>query len=390
LHKKELQLLPEQLPASLHPTIVYFGRLGDMVMLSAMLAFLRRRFRASCHVIGAGSWNDGVFRGNVDVGSVWSFDRHLPFLLSPAWASASRALNASHPGPIYICDVLPNKVSRALRMLTFAGIDRARCVFMSQDVASQNVPWLDRLLLLGERMPAALSPADYPISTSAARCAPRIQVLESERLERDVWLRQHDCMERPLVIVQACNHRSVSRSGRECWRPRNSDDKSWPVERWAALLHKIHACLPAARILLRGAQKELPVLREIEAAAALDAVLVADPGLRMLFALCECAHSMISLDTGPAHAAAALGVPLIVLYGAQSPRLWLPRSSTGSPVIPVGGPPAFRRADEIAVESVFEAWHRIIEPSGTTQPREALHEHVRASAQGQHLRRSTG
>jgi heptosyltransferase-2/heptosyltransferase-3 len=390
LHKKELELIPEQLPRSLHPTVIYFGRLGDMVMLSALLALLRRRFRASCHVIGAGSWNGAVFGGNVDVDGVWSFDRHLPFVLSPAWASASRALRSSHPGPIYVCDVLPQKVSRALRMLAFAGIDRTRCVFMSPDDASQNASWFDRLLRLGERMPAALSPADYPMPSSSARGAPRLQVLDSERQERDTWLRRHDCVERPLVIVQACNHRSVSRSGREFWRTRNSDDKSWPVESWAALLRKIHARLPAARILLRGARPELPVLREIESAAALDTVLVADPTLRTFFALCERAHSMISVDTGPAHAAAALGVPLVVLYGAQSPHLWLPRSPVGSPVIPVGGPPAFRRADEIAVESVFEAWHRLLEPSGAAQPREAVHEHLRASAQGQPLRRSTG
>jgi len=388
LQKKELELIPEQLPASVHPTVIYFGRLGDMVMLSALLGFLRRRFRASCHVIGAGSWNGAVFGGSVDVGGVWSFDRHLPFLLSPAWASASRALRSSHPGPIYVCDVLPQKVSRARRMLAFAGIDAARCVFMSQYDAPQDVSWLDRLLRLGERMPDALSAADFPLPFSSARWAPRLQILESERQERDSWLRKHDCMEHPLVIVQACNHRSVSRSGREFWR--NSDDKSWPVESWAELLRKIHASLPAARILLRGAQQELPVLRKIESAAALDAVLVADPALRTFFALCERAHSMISVDTGPAHVAAALGVPLGVLYGAQSPHLWLPRSPVGSPVIPVGGPPAFRRADEIAVESVFEAWRRLLEPSGAAQPREAVHEHMRASAQGQQLRRSTG
>jgi heptosyltransferase-2/heptosyltransferase-3 len=386
--KNELEFTPEQLPASLHPTVVYFGRLGDMVMLSALLGFLRRRFHACCYVIGAGSWNGPVYDGNADVGGVWSFDRHLPFVLSRAWGSASRALSSSHPGPVYVCDVLPRKVSRARRMLRLAGVDPARCAFMSADDAP-NAPWLDRLLTLGERLPATLRASDYPVPPSGARWAPRVHILDRERTDRDAWLRRHDCMDRPLVIVQPCNHRSVSRNGRERWRPRNSDDKSWPVERWAALLHKVHARLPQARILLRGAQEEFPVLREIAAAAALDAVLVAEPALRTFFALCERAHSMISVDTGPAHVAAALGVPLVVLYGAQSPSLWLPRSPAGSPILAVGGPPAFRRADEIPVEGVFEAWLRLLEQSAA-QPREAAHEHLRTSAQRQHLRRSTG
>jgi heptosyltransferase-2/heptosyltransferase-3 len=68
---------------------------------------------------------------------------------------------------------------------------------------------------------------------------------------------------------------------------------------------------------------------------------------------------MVSVDSGPAHAAAALSVPLVVLYGAESPTYWLPRSPSGSPVIGVGGPPASRRADQVSVDAVFDAWRRV-------------------------------
>jgi heptosyltransferase-2/heptosyltransferase-3 len=81
--------------------------------------------------------------------------------------------------------------------------------------------------------------------------------------------------------------------------------------------------------------------------------------LRKLFALGAVAHSMISVDSGPAHAAAALSVPLVVLYGAQTPKQWLPRSPTGSPVIGVGGPPVSTRADQIPVDAVFDAWRAL-------------------------------
>jgi heptosyltransferase-2/heptosyltransferase-3 len=347
----------------LHPTVIYFGRLGDMVMLTAMLSLLRQRFRAPCYVVGAGSWNEGVFAGNPDVANLWSFDRHLPFLLSRQWLSTARALRAAHPGPIYICDIIARKVARARRVVRLAGVEAERCVFMEpDDPAHPDRLWLDRLLALGQRNPAALSGADLSGGDGRRDAVPQVYVCDAERATRDAWLRRHDSLDRPLVVVQACNHRSVKRDGRERWRARNSDDKSWPVERWAQLLGRIHARLPEARIVLRGARDELPVLREIQAAASLPAVLVPDPDLRTLIALCERAHSAISLDTGPAHVAAALGVPLVVLYGAQSPRRWLPRSP-GSPVVAVGGPPAFARADEISVDAVFDAWCSVLEPA---------------------------
>jgi len=43
-----------------------------------------------------------------------------------------------------------------------------------------------------------------------------------------------------------------------------------------------------------------------------------------LLALIEDAQSMVSVDTGPAHAAAALGCPLVVMFGPASPLRWRP------------------------------------------------------------------
>ena len=101
------------------------------------------------------------------------------------------------------------------------------------------------------------------------------------------------------------------------------------------------------------------------AAAQLPAVLAAELPLPRLLALCERAHSMISVDTGPAHAAAALSLPLVVLFGAHSQAEWLPRSPSGSAVVGVGGPPHSSRLDHIAVPTVLEAW-RGLEPRPTT------------------------
>ena len=97
----------------------------------------------------------------------------------------------------------------------------------------------------------------------------------------------------------------------------------------------------------------------LRAAAKLPEVTVVANNLRQLFALCEVAHSMISVDTGPAHAAGALSLPLVVLFGAQPSLDWLPRSPSGSPVLGVGGPPHSTRADQVSVDAVFAAWRAV-------------------------------
>jgi heptosyltransferase-2/heptosyltransferase-3 len=185
--------------------------------------------------------------------------------------------------------------------------------------------------------------------------APRLSVSDAERVELDIWLRRKGWIGRNLVLVQPGNFRSMSRR-REQWRRLKTDDKAWPVGKWVSLLCRVHDTLPDTVIVLCGAPEEGSMLQEIQRAAGLQDVVAAELPLRQLLALTESAHSMISVDTGPAHAAAAMGLPLVVMFGAESRRHWLPRSPSGSEVVGVGGPPVSNRVDQIDVEEVFNAW----------------------------------
>jgi heptosyltransferase-2/heptosyltransferase-3 len=120
--------------------------------------------------------------------------------------------------------------------------------------------------------------------------------------------------------------------------------------------------MPDAVIVLCGAPRETLLLSWIHAAVQMPTVVfAAEIPLGRLLALCEVSHSMISVDTGPAHAAAALALPLLVLFGGHSQAEWLPRSSSGSPVIGIGGPPTSTRLDQISEEDVFNAWLTLLE-----------------------------
>lgn len=354
-YKYKNKMLPAE-DTPLRPTVFFFCRLGDMVMLTLLLNLLHKRYRLPCHVVGTGSWTAAVYQGNPDVAGVWAFHRHLPFLFDRPWSEVRRALRDSAPGPIYICERHYRQLPRIRRMLRLSGVDMRRCVYLTTDITAG--PLIDRLVRLGEVTPPALRATDYPLPPPATVDGPRLHVLSAERAERDAWLRAQGWYGRDLILLQPGNHRTMG-PRRARWRRLNTDDKWWPLERWAELLHRIHVCRSDALLVLRGSVEELPMLEEIRAAAGLANAVVVGNGLRQLFALCEAAHSMISIDSGPAHAAAALSVPLVVLYGAESPAYWLPRSPSGSAVVGVGGPPVATRADQVSVEAVFEAWRSL-------------------------------
>jgi ADP-heptose:LPS heptosyltransferase len=331
-----------------------------MIMLSALLEILHRRFARPCRIIGAGAWTSQIYQSHPDVAEVHCLGRHTAFFLDREWWRALRALRADRAAPVYVCETFPNKLPRIRRLLRLSGTPASHCVFMEDMLAAAErggqAPehWVDRLVALGRCTPPAFRDAELPWPEPAPRCAPRLEVAPAERADCEAWLAAKGWLGRPLVLVQPGNQRTM-RGGSQ---PRVSPDdhKAWPVERWAALLRQVQQRMPQALVLLVGAPSEAVFLESVRAEAKLPSVNTAVLSLRRLFALCAVSHSMISVDTGPAHAAAAVGLPLVVLFGAYPPRVWQPRSAAGSPVIGVGGPPVASRLDEIPEPVVFEAW----------------------------------
>ena len=335
---------------ALTPSVILFGRVGDMIMLTAALNPLHRRYGRPCQVIGAGPWNRDLYQAHPDVSRCWSLPRHLPFALTPAWMSVLRAVRRAAPGPVFIAEAMPRQLRRIRQLLAVSRIDPARCVWL-EDSSRPGEHYIDLLLRLTARTPAALSAERYPPSGVAA---PRLVTLAPERAQCEALLRERGWQGRPLVLIQPGTGRTLSQRSRRRWEADN--DRAWPVARWRELLHALRARQPDALLVLRGAVSELPLLRELHAAIGLDEVQIAGLGLRESFALMQAAESMISMDTGMAHAAAALGLPVVVIMGANPQSLVLPRSPCGSAVIGVGGPPQFTRADQIPAAAVLAAW----------------------------------
>lgn len=350
-------------PRPLQPVVIWFGRVGDMIMLSALLEILHRRYGRPCCLIGAGSWSAEIYAAHPHVQRVLWIRRYTLFLLDPRWWQLVWALRRNRAAPVYVCETDARKLARIRRFLQASGTPEACCVFLTQDAASLAHPhWVDRLVSLGHATPAAIAAAEYPWPVPEPSCTPELVVSPAARAAGEAWARRNRVGGRPLVLLQPGNRRTMRGRG---LKVKDSDDRFWPVERWAELIHRIHERLPEARIVLCGAPRERVLLDWIESAAARPQVLLRGLPFPGLFDLCRRAHSMISIDTGTAHAAAALGLPLVVLFGATPPEQVWPRSARGAtPVLGVGGRPRASRVDQLAVSEVFDTWCRLLEEIG--------------------------
>lgn len=336
-----------------------------MIMLSALLEILHRRFGRPCRIIGAGGWTSQIYRSHPDVADVHCLGRHTAFFLDSQWWRALRILRADRAAPVYVCETFPRKLRRIRRLLRLSGTPASHCVFMEGVLAAAErrghalEHWVDRLVALGRATPPAFAEAEAPWPQPAPRCAPQLTVSPQARAECEAWLAARGWLGRPLLLVQPGNQRTRRGTAQAGVSP--EDHKAWPLERWAELVRHVHGRMPDALIVLVGAPQEESFLEWIRSEVKLPAVHTAVLSLTRLFALCAVAHSMISVDTGPAHAAAAVGLPLVVLFGGYPQQVWLPRSALGSPVVGVGGPPVASRADEIPEQTVFDAWCRLLE-----------------------------
>jgi lipopolysaccharide heptosyltransferase II len=139
--------------------------------------------------------------------------------------------------------------------------------------------------------------------------APTIDDADREAVDR--WLAARGASDAPLVVMH----------------PGSGDNfpgRRWPAESFAEVAESL-VRRHGARVILTGTPNERAVVREVRhhASVPLDDAVGAFR-IRELCALIERAHLVCSNDTGPVHLAAAIGRPVVGLYGPNTPRLYGP------------------------------------------------------------------
>lgn len=338
------------------PLVVRCGAFGDIVMLTTLIRLLHARHGRRVDVLGAGPWTHDLLDPLPEVGTVWTVrSRNTPYPLCPSQWAVVRWLRGRGRGPVYVCDT----DAPTLRLLQRAGVrDEDRVQRVREDDEHDGIPrlWPDRWLRLGQRDPAHAYPCAAGVDADAFRL-PRLVVRDADRDDLRRWQARHGMEEAPCVLFQPGNKRTYKRGRLGA----AGHDKHWPAAAWAELAHAIWADLPEARIVLCGSPAEQGVLDDIHAAThRAPRMLNAARELPIprLLALLEQAHSMVSVDTGPAHAAAALGCPLVVMFGAAPPAKWRPIGP--GPIRVLGGERgAASRVGDLDVAQVAAAWRAL-------------------------------
>ena len=349
----------EAADAPLRPLVVRLGAVGDTVLLTSMLTVLHRRWEAPVDVVVRRQAAAAVLEGLPEVGEIAILgSRRTPYLLAPGQWQFVRWLRRRGPGPAWVLDW----VSSIPRLLERGGIDRALMVrqldhVWRMDALEHHHAWLLRMAALDPPGVEPRPPLDGPLPR------PHLEATPAEVADCEGWLAERGWAGSPVVVMQIESRRK--KRGR------------WPVDRWAAVVRGVVGRIPSARVLFAGTAKEAPAVRAVVEATAHPRVhgVAGELPIRRLIALLTRAHSCLSLDTGPAHIAAAVGCPVVVLAGTVHPDLYRPVGTSGRVEVVTGMPPAERPSDfevfydghtveMVAVDAVLEAWERVSTPGG--------------------------
>jgi heptosyltransferase-2/heptosyltransferase-3 len=315
-----------------------------------MIEVLHRRYESKVDLLSSGTWTREILADDPRVGTVQLVtSRKTPYPLRPSQWQAVRWMRRRGLGPVYQCD----PEAKAQWLVEHAGVPRDWIVRAHDFPAPHAMHWTDWWLAVGQLTPPALRPGPPPAQMSAEDIVPRLWVGKRARADCACWLEDRGWRHAPLVLLQAGNKRTLKRGAAG-----TSDAKYWPPERWAELARGVLARLPDAQVLCTGAPVEDEVVGAICRSAASPRVhnVATDMTVPRLLALLERADSMISVDTGPAHAAAALDCPLTVMFAHADQVWWRPRSRLGRVSVVGGAKGPDSRLSDLEPAEVLDAW----------------------------------
>jgi heptosyltransferase-2/heptosyltransferase-3 len=368
--------MPAALAANRRPLAVRCGAFGDMVLFTAMIRELHAKFRCPVDILTSGPWSEPLLRGQPGVGEILSVrSRKTPYWLSVSQRGAVRRLRSRGVGPTWFCD----GSDAARPLLRRAGIPEEFIVDVKDHPLLDGEHATQQWLRLAQIMPTAFTAAfkaasdtgwagtrtatpgmDAPAMSAAAMVSPGVpgaclQVSDGQRADLKTWLQARGLSATPLVLVQIGNKRTMRRGLRRL----APNSKYWPNERWAEVLRHVRRQCPEHAIVLLGTGPEFALNEEVAALAKVARLHNAadDLPIPRLVALLARGAGLITVDSGPAHAAAAVGCPMVVLFGKASTSLYRPWGTAGSEVTVLSG----LRAGEpdmlgIDTSTVIAAW----------------------------------
>ena len=344
---------PTARAAEVRPLVMRCGAFGDMVLLTVLIRQLHLRFGKPVDVISSGPWTPPLLEAERAIGRLYIIrSRRTPYWLSVQQQRLVAWLRERGSGPTWFCDR-----GEGRGLLTRAGIPDDYICDTNAYTWDPGETFTDRYIRLGSYTPKAfdgLLPEAKPGVPSAAR----LNIPTQSWTDLESWLAERRLTGRPFVMI----HPGSRHIARRWLRPRSGTSKYWPEDAWAKVVRAVRDVCPSHAILFSGTRAERRFNAEIiRRAGIVDAHNVADElSVRTLLPLLQRAHSMISVDTGPAHAAAALGCPTVALFGTAPPDLYRPGGTQTPAVTLTGVVEGKPNILGIAPQTVIDSWQQLL------------------------------
>ena len=274
--------------------------LGDTVMALPLLRSLRTGLAPSDRVVAIGPWAWLV--GGQELADAWvGYPR--------AWTGRLRALESVRPFCPDVALFLPNSLESALTARYWRARRR-----IGYETSGRGIWLTDRLRLPSPRRHQI---DEYlgllaPLGIAPAGAEPQLRPLLAAASETEVE-----------ELLVRCGASRAPRVGVHLGAASGSS-KVWSADRLASFCAGL--ATHGVTALLLGTAADLDLERRVQAGAG-SAIpsLVGRDRPALLPALLGRLDTLVSGDTGTAHLAAALGTPVVTLFGPTDPALSAPR-----------------------------------------------------------------
>jgi ADP-heptose:LPS heptosyltransferase len=307
------------------PLSLRCGAFGDMVLLTALIRVLHAEFRAPVDIVTSGPWSEPLLHGQPGVGEIFSLrSRKTPYWMSIDQQRVVHQLRARGVGATWFCD----GDAAARPLLERAGIPDQYIVSVQDHPLLPGEHATQQWRRLAQIMPSGVMAARADIDAVVPGCY--LEVTRTQRSELKTWLKTRGLAEQPLILVQIGNKRTMRRGLRRL----AVNNKFWPNERWVEVLRYLRQRHPRHALVLLGTGPEFQLNQELASLAKLSGLhnVADDLPIPRLVSLLDRADGLVSVDSGPAHAAAAVGCPQVVLFGKALPSLYRPWGTAGADV----------------------------------------------------------
>ncbi|HST52293.1 MAG TPA: lipopolysaccharide heptosyltransferase II [Pyrinomonadaceae bacterium] len=294
---------------------------GDAAMTVPALRELRRVLPGAHLTLATRAWAEGIFQGADFLDDIIAVEETKGTARS-VWREArawrARRFDLAVLFPNAFAPALVAALARVPARVGYA--TQGRCALLTHSLPVPDWRGLRHEVFYYLNIVAGLERLLGGATPSESR-EPRAEIAVSNRRREAarLFLRERGARAgRPLVVL--------------CPGSTNSRAKRWPAERFAALADALVENF-GVEVALVGAREESRVSEEVaRRMRARPLVLTGETELDQTVALLSVADLLVTNDTGPAHVAAAVGCPVVVIFGPTNPTTTRPFSTLAAVV----------------------------------------------------------